>query len=303
VVRWLCESRAYGAVFLGWGGGARTRARARGFDPGVLGVEFAATPQAWAFVNTLEVPSSHPAPSRGAGVEGELPAPLELDDVRWHTEPFELRIPVRPNRAEPVQGTVDRQNPGFVGRRDELHRLREMLTSGTVGVITAVHGLGGVGKTTLPTSTRTRSPPSTQAAGGFCTARGSRTCGWRSCSSPLRSRSYSPSARHPIWISASGASCVRSRRERARPPIETAPNLPVSCCSTIWTSRLCCRQPWWIGCPEAGGSTCSDHPSRATRTRRGQRKHISFGAGRATRGGGGAARATPPAGWEISERG
>lgn len=46
-------------------------------------------------------------------------------------------------------GNVDRHNENFVGRTEELRRLRELAGLGKVGVLTAVHGLGGVGKTAL----------------------------------------------------------------------------------------------------------------------------------------------------------
>ena len=40
-------------------------------------------------------------------------------------------------------------NPNFVGRVGELRELRAQLTGGAVGVVTAVHGIGGMGKTEL----------------------------------------------------------------------------------------------------------------------------------------------------------
>src|SRR5262249_5513811 len=40
-------------------------------------------------------------------------------------------------------------NRNFVGRVDEMRRLREPLLCGRVGAITAMHGLGGIGKTAL----------------------------------------------------------------------------------------------------------------------------------------------------------
>ncbi len=46
-------------------------------------------------------------------------------------------------------GNVDRHNERFVGRTSELRRLRELVGLGKVGVLTAVHGLGGIGKTAL----------------------------------------------------------------------------------------------------------------------------------------------------------
>lgn len=55
----------------------------------------------------------------------------------------------RARRAIAVPGNLRRQNPHFVGRREELRRLHEQLGTGAVGVVTAVHGLGGQGKTEL----------------------------------------------------------------------------------------------------------------------------------------------------------
>jgi tetratricopeptide (TPR) repeat protein len=55
----------------------------------------------------------------------------------------------RARRARNVPGNVRRTNPFFVGRRRELRRLHEQLGVGAIGVVTAVHGLGGQGKTEL----------------------------------------------------------------------------------------------------------------------------------------------------------
>lgn len=55
----------------------------------------------------------------------------------------------RGERAEHSLGNVDAHNPHFIGRTTELRRLRETVALGKVGVLTAVHGLGGVGKTVL----------------------------------------------------------------------------------------------------------------------------------------------------------
>jgi Flp pilus assembly protein TadD len=55
----------------------------------------------------------------------------------------------RARRARSVPGNVRRTNPFFVGRREELRRLHEQLGVGAIGVVTAVHGLGGQGKTEL----------------------------------------------------------------------------------------------------------------------------------------------------------
>lgn len=55
----------------------------------------------------------------------------------------------RGERAERGLGNVDAHDLHFIGRTAELRRLRETLALGKVGVLTAVHGLGGVGKTAL----------------------------------------------------------------------------------------------------------------------------------------------------------
>jgi len=52
-------------------------------------------------------------------------------------------------RAKQAPGNLRRHNPGFVGRAGELRALRSELTRSGVGVVTAVHGLGGMGKTEL----------------------------------------------------------------------------------------------------------------------------------------------------------
>jgi tetratricopeptide (TPR) repeat protein len=52
-------------------------------------------------------------------------------------------------QAKQAPGNLRRHNPGFVGRVVELRKLRFQLTGGAVGVVTAVHGIGGMGKTEL----------------------------------------------------------------------------------------------------------------------------------------------------------
>ncbi len=46
-------------------------------------------------------------------------------------------------------GNLRRHNPLFVGRVAELRALRAQLSGGAVGVVTALHGIGGMGKTEL----------------------------------------------------------------------------------------------------------------------------------------------------------
>ena len=55
----------------------------------------------------------------------------------------------RTRRAASVRGNVRRPSPTFVGRHAEVRRLHEQVALGQVGVITALHGLGGLGKTEL----------------------------------------------------------------------------------------------------------------------------------------------------------
>ncbi len=55
----------------------------------------------------------------------------------------------RADRAAASPTTVPPHNVNFVGRAEELRRLREGLALGRVGAITAVHGIGGIGKSAL----------------------------------------------------------------------------------------------------------------------------------------------------------
>ena len=55
----------------------------------------------------------------------------------------------RIDRVLEAKGNVDRHSEHFVGRAAELRRLREIVGFDKVGIITAVHGLGGIGKTAL----------------------------------------------------------------------------------------------------------------------------------------------------------
>jgi len=57
----------------------------------------------------------------------------------------------RINKSLAARGNVDRHNEHFQGRTIELRRLREQVGLGKLGVLTAVHGLGGMGKTALAT--------------------------------------------------------------------------------------------------------------------------------------------------------
>lgn len=53
-------------------------------------------------------------------------------------------------RAEHCLGNIDANNPHFTGRSSEMRRLRtQFVEPGAIGVLTTIHGLGGVGKTAL----------------------------------------------------------------------------------------------------------------------------------------------------------
>ncbi|MFZ4509308.1 MAG: TIR domain-containing protein, partial [Fimbriimonas sp.] len=58
----------------------------------------------------------------------------------------------RARRATDLPGNLRRLNPHFIGRTTELRELHESATKNTVGIVTAVHGLGGQGKTELATA-------------------------------------------------------------------------------------------------------------------------------------------------------
>jgi tetratricopeptide (TPR) repeat protein len=71
-----------------------------------------------------------------------------LDRMQQLNAQLKERI-TRGERAECSVGNMDAHNPHFIGRTTELRRLRETVALGKVGVLTALHGLGGVGKTAL----------------------------------------------------------------------------------------------------------------------------------------------------------
>jgi len=73
-------------------------------------------------------------------------------EVQGRMEKLNQRIAERIQRGERAEqslGNVDTHNAHFIGRSEELRRLRETVALGKVGVLTAVHGLGGIGKTAL----------------------------------------------------------------------------------------------------------------------------------------------------------
>jgi tetratricopeptide (TPR) repeat protein len=79
---------------------------------------------------------------------------LEDSTVKARLEDLKNQIRNRLERASRVidaKGNVDRHNEQFVGRRRELQQLRQVMSLGKVGVLTVIHGLGGIGKTALAT--------------------------------------------------------------------------------------------------------------------------------------------------------
>ena len=80
-------------------------------------------------------------------------ATLSRAEVRQRIEELGTDIWKRLERASRLEsslGNLLRFNPYFVGRIDELDRLNHaVLAPGSIGVVTAVHGLGGLGKTEL----------------------------------------------------------------------------------------------------------------------------------------------------------
>jgi tetratricopeptide (TPR) repeat protein len=82
----------------------------------------------------------------------EGPETLRREDVRRSVARLGERLwerIERARRATGVPGNLRSGNPYFVGRTEELRQLHERLALGTVGVVTAVHGIGGQGKTEL----------------------------------------------------------------------------------------------------------------------------------------------------------
>jgi len=82
-----------------------------------------------------------------AGIEA-----LHREDVRLRLEALGQQIDERLRRAERSQTsptTIPPHNERFVGRVEELRKLRETLALGRVGAITAIHGIGGIGKSAL----------------------------------------------------------------------------------------------------------------------------------------------------------
>ncbi|GAA4533422.1 FxSxx-COOH system tetratricopeptide repeat protein [Amycolatopsis samaneae] len=92
--------------------------------------------------------------------EGHTPRLSEPDPAEQATKPMPhpssastRSFPARqPEDPPPVWGNVPPRNPNFTGRADLLDQLAKRLTSGTTAVLpSALHGLGGIGKTQMAT--------------------------------------------------------------------------------------------------------------------------------------------------------
>lgn len=86
-------------------------------------------------------------PWRPHGIEA-----LRQNEVRHRLRSLDQQLTerlARARRAEESKNTVPRASDRFVGRHAELARLRENLPQGKVAAITAVQGIGGIGKTAL----------------------------------------------------------------------------------------------------------------------------------------------------------
>jgi ADP-ribose pyrophosphatase YjhB (NUDIX family) len=79
-------------------------------------------------------------------------AAFRNDEVRARLKALNARVVERVGRVERVIRSPShgpRHNPNFVGREDELRQVREALMHQQVAAVTAVHGIGGAGKSAL----------------------------------------------------------------------------------------------------------------------------------------------------------
>ncbi len=77
---------------------------------------------------------------------------LKQADVRTRLDDLERSLQARLSRLRRLReapGNLPAHNPRFVGREAEMQRLHEAAGLGRFGVLTAVQGMGGVGKTAL----------------------------------------------------------------------------------------------------------------------------------------------------------
>ncbi len=94
------------------------------------------------------------SPWFGEGPEAlrELDARERLDGLRDTMAGIDRRISMRLDEAtlaELADGNMGNAYPNFVGRATELRRLHEAMIADHIGVVSALHGLGGQGKTAL----------------------------------------------------------------------------------------------------------------------------------------------------------
>ncbi len=83
--------------------------------------------------------------SRGPAALNDVAVLVRMDELNRQIHDRLTRI----RTVLEAKGNVDRRNEHFKGRAAELRWLRESLGLGKLGVLTAVHGLGGMGKTAL----------------------------------------------------------------------------------------------------------------------------------------------------------
>ena len=77
---------------------------------------------------------------------------LEYEDVRTRLDDLDRSLHTRLSRLRRIAsapGNLPAHNPRFVGREVEMRGLHEAAGLGQLGVISAVHGIGGLGKTAL----------------------------------------------------------------------------------------------------------------------------------------------------------
>ena len=81
-------------------------------------------------------------------------AALKQLDVRTRLEDLEKSLYERLSklrRLADAPGNLPAHNPRFVGREPEMQRLHQFAGVGVFGVLTALQGMGGLGKTALAT--------------------------------------------------------------------------------------------------------------------------------------------------------
>jgi Flp pilus assembly protein TadD len=77
---------------------------------------------------------------------------ITKDDIKRRLEDLERSIETRLSRLRKISkapGNLPPHNPRFVGRIEEMERLHKATALGRFGCLTAVQGMGGLGKTTL----------------------------------------------------------------------------------------------------------------------------------------------------------